>query len=144
MRAPGRHAGAVAWPTGVPPRQWLYWQVSCLVTVMNDITRDATMLNETTSENRQARITEDEAVLEQQMAELDLSNDTRRFLRNLHLAEKQLNDAFNKSRQGGELEERVSQVYRDLYGAGGTVRIPRQENAGSSGDIPGMGRRRFD
>ncbi|OOG60308.1 hypothetical protein B0E48_00675 [Rhodanobacter sp. C03] len=59
------------------------------------------------------------------MAELGLSNDTRRFLRNLHLAEKQLNDAFNKSRQGGELEERVSQVYRDLYGAGCVVRTTR-------------------
>lgn len=137
MWAPERHAEAVAGPTGVPPRPRLHWQGSCLVTIMNDITRDATMPNETTSGNRPARITEDEAILEQQMAELDLSNDTRRFLRNLHHAEKQLNDAFNKSRQGGELEERMSQVYRDLYGADGAVRISREESAGSSNDIPG-------
>ncbi|WP_254423798.1 hypothetical protein [Rhodanobacter sp. C03] len=92
---------------------------------MNDFTTGTPMLTEITSKDQQARIVEDEAILEQQMAELGLSNDTRRFLRNLHLAEKQLNDAFNKSRQGGELEERVSQVYRDLYGAGCVVRTTR-------------------
>lgn len=92
---------------------------------MNDITSGTPMFSDITSENRQTRIVEDEAVLEQQMAELGLSNDTRRFLRNLHLAEKQLNDAFSKSRQDGELEERVSQVYRDLYGTGCTVRNVR-------------------
>lgn len=86
--------------------------------VMNDITPDTPMLIETTSRNQQAQTADNEASLEQKMADLGLSNDTKRFLRNLRLAEKQLNDAFNTARQGGELEERVSQVYHDLYGAG--------------------------
>jgi len=59
------------------------------------------------------------------MAELGLLNDTRRFLRNPHLAEKQLSDAFKKSRQGGELGQRVSRVYRNPYGAGCAVRVVR-------------------
>ncbi|GAB2538073.1 hypothetical protein [Rhodanobacter koreensis] len=92
---------------------------------MNDITSGTPMLTETTSINQPTRTADDETGLEQQMAELGLSNDTRRFLRNLHLAEKQINDAFSRSRQGGELEERVSQVYRDLYGAGCAERTPR-------------------
>lgn len=50
------------------------------------------------------------------MIELGLSNEHRCFLRHLHLAEKQLNVAFSTSREGGALSERVSQVYRDLYG----------------------------
>jgi hypothetical protein len=85
---------------------------------MNDNTHIPPMLTESTSENQQTRIAGDEASLEQQMAELALSNDAKRFLRSLHLAEKQLNDAFNKGRQDGELGERVSQVYHDLYGTG--------------------------
>ena len=85
---------------------------------MNDTTHTPPMLTESTPENQQTLIAGDEAGLEQQMAELALSNDAKRFLRCVHLAEKQLNDAFNKSRQGGELEDCVSQVYHDLYGAG--------------------------
>jgi len=92
---------------------------------MNDITSDTPMHTETESGNQPALAANDEATLEQQMTELGLSNDTRRFLRHAHLAEKQLNDAFNKTRQGGELEEQVSQVYRDLYGAGCAVRASR-------------------
>jgi len=78
-------------------------------------------------ENQPAAVATGDVTLEQQMTDLGLSNDTRRFLRNLHLAEKQINDAFNKARQGGELEERVSEVYRDLYGAGCAVRTPTLE-----------------
>ncbi len=85
---------------------------------MNDNTHIPPMLTEPASENQQTLIAGDEESLEQQMAELALSNDARRFLRTLHLAEKQLNEAFNKSRQGGQLEECVSQVYHDLYGKG--------------------------
>jgi hypothetical protein len=85
---------------------------------MNDTTHRPHMLTESTSENQQTPIAGDDASLEQQMAELALSNDAKRFLRSLHLAEKQLNDAFNKGRQDGGLGERVSQVYHDLYGAG--------------------------
>ena len=79
---------------------------------MNDITTD------TASRNQPAQTADNEANLEQKMTDLGLCNDTKRFLRHLHVAEKQLNDAFNTARQGGELEERVSQVYHDLYGAG--------------------------
>jgi hypothetical protein len=92
---------------------------------MNDATHTPPMLTETTSENQQTRIAGDEASLEQQMAELALSNDARRFLRCVHLAEKQLNDAFSRSRQGGELEECVSQVYHDLYGADCASKVSR-------------------
>lgn len=92
---------------------------------MNDIISGTPMLTETASRNQPTQMADDETCLEQQMADLGLSNDTRRFLRNLHLAEKQINDAFSKSRQGGELEERVSQVYRDLYGAGCAERKSR-------------------
>jgi serine protease inhibitor ecotin len=83
------------------------------------------MPSKTTPEDQQPPIADDEASLEQQMTELGLSNDNKRFLRNLRLAEKQLNDAFNKGRQDGELEERVSQVYRDLYGTGCAMRASR-------------------
>jgi serine protease inhibitor ecotin len=85
---------------------------------MNDTTSKTPMLTETTAENPQEPIAGEETGLEQQMENLALSSEAKRFLRSLHLAEKQLNDAFNKGRQGGELEERVSQVYHDLYGAG--------------------------
>jgi len=87
---------------------------------MNDTTPRPPMLTESTSENQQTLAAGDDASLEQQMAELALSNDARRFLRSLHLAEKQLNDAFNKGRQDGGLGERVSQVYHDLYGVDGS------------------------
>lgn len=96
------------------------------MTVVNDIAPGTPMLTETPSGNQPTRTAADnETGLEQQMAELGLSDETRRFLRNFHQAEKQINDAFSKSRQGGELEERVSRVYRDLYGAGCSVRGSR-------------------
>ena len=74
------------------------------------------MLNETSEPDQQATPSADDAGLEQQMAELGLSSDTCRFLRKLHVAEKKLNNAFDTAHQGGDLEERVSQVYRDMYG----------------------------
>ncbi|CAM0997321.1 hypothetical protein EJMOOK_01510 [Rhodanobacter sp. Root179] len=55
--------------------------------------------------------------LEQQMAECGLSGDERHFLRHLHVAEKQLNEAFSQARQGGTLEARISEVYREMYGS---------------------------
>lgn len=54
--------------------------------------------------------------LEQQMAELGLSGGDKRFLRNFHRVEKQLNDAIEEARQCDDLEQRVSQVYRQMYG----------------------------
>ncbi len=56
------------------------------------------------------------ASLERRMADGGLSDDARQFLRDLHAAEKQLNDAFRRAHQGGALEERVSAVYRRMYG----------------------------
>jgi hypothetical protein len=85
---------------------------------MNDLIPGTHMLIESKSENHQPRIADDEATLDERMTDLGLSDDTKRFLRNLHVAEKQLNDAFNKARQGGELGECVSEVYHNLYGAG--------------------------
>ena len=52
------------------------------------------------------------------MRELGLSSETRRFLHELHVAEKQRNDAFDVGHQGGELEQRIVRVYREMYGAG--------------------------
>ncbi|EIL97115.1 hypothetical protein [Rhodanobacter thiooxydans] len=57
-----------------------------------------------------------DASLERQMADCGLSSDDRRFLRDLHAAEKQLNEAFEQAQQGGALEQRVSAVYRRMYG----------------------------
>lgn len=85
---------------------------------MNDCIPDMLMPTRIISANQSMSPADGgETVLEQQMAELGLSNDTKRFLRNFHEAEKQLNDAFDTARQGGELEQRVSQVYREMYGA---------------------------
>jgi hypothetical protein len=112
------------------PGSWPCWQASCVVNVMNDISpknisSDTPMVTETASGNPKALAADNEASLEQQMTELGLSNDTRRFLRHVHLTEKQLNDAFNKSHQGGELEQQVSQLYHKLYGADGAKRGSR-------------------
>lgn len=68
------------------------------------------------SERKPERLETAAACLERQMADCGLSNDTRQFLRDLHTAEKQLNDAFQRAHQGGALEERVSAVYRRMYG----------------------------
>lgn len=82
---------------------------------MNTPNDDPAMLTETSSSDQQAIPSERDPCFEQQMAELNLSSDTRCFLRKLHLAEKKLNDAFDAAHQGGDLEECVSQVYHDLY-----------------------------
>ena len=52
------------------------------------------------------------------MAELGLSNETRRFLRKVHQTERRLNEAFEMAHRGGDLEAKVSRVYHDLYRAG--------------------------
>lgn len=82
---------------------------------MNQPKADTAMLTEASSNDRQTSPSGNDLGLERQMAELGLSSDTRRFLRKLHVAEKKLNDAFDTAHQGGDLEERVSQVYHDLY-----------------------------
>lgn len=76
---------------------------------------DPAMLSETSSSNQQTTPSDPEQSFEQQMVELNLSGDTKRFLRKVHLAEKKLNDAFDAAHQEGDLEERVSQVYHDMY-----------------------------
>jgi hypothetical protein len=70
------------------------------------------------SERKPKRLETLDASLERRMADCGLSNDTRQFLRDLHAAEKQLNDAFQRAHQGGALEARVSAVYRRMYGRG--------------------------
>lgn len=55
--------------------------------------------------------------LEQHMGALGLSEGNRLFLRKLHLAEKQLNDAFELAHRTGNLQSKVSQIYRELYRA---------------------------
>lgn len=52
---------------------------------------------------------------EQRMAELVLSAADTCFLRTLHQTEKRLNEAFDAGRQTGDLQQRVSQVYKQLY-----------------------------
>lgn len=85
---------------------------------MNQQKADTAMLAETSSNDQQTSTSNNDLGLERQMAELDLSSDTRRFLRKFHVTEKKLNDAFDTAHHGGDLEERVSQVYHALYGAG--------------------------
>jgi len=70
------------------------------------------------SERMPRRLETFDAGLERRMADCGLSSDTRRFLRDLHAAEKQLNDAFQQAHRGGALEARVSSVYRRMYGDG--------------------------
>lgn len=85
---------------------------------MNDIMPATPMPAKTDpAENQQPLMADGDVCLERRMAELGLSNDTRRFLRDLHAAEKRLNDAFDRAHHGGELEQRVSQVYREMYRA---------------------------
>lgn len=49
--------------------------------------------------------------------ECELSSDARRFLHDLHVAERQLNAAFSVAREGGGLEQRIRRVYREMFGA---------------------------
>ena len=67
------------------------------------------------SEDQQVGTEDAIETLEHQMAELGLSSGDKCFLRNFHLVEKQLNDAFEDARQCANLEQRVSQVYRQMY-----------------------------
>ena len=90
------------------------WQASCLIHGMNDLICHRPTSAGDSPESDLPSI--DEAARERQMRELGLSSEARRFLRDLHVAEKQLNDAFSRARQGGELEQRIRQVYRDMYG----------------------------
>jgi hypothetical protein len=73
--------------------------------------------NQASSEDDQASLVDNEAHLEQQMAALDLSDETRRFLRDVHRAEKVLNNAYGKAQRDSPLDQRISQIYHDLYGS---------------------------
>ena len=84
---------------------------------MNPITPRHPVAAAPVSTDSPATPSEDDAVFEQQMAEMDLSAETRRFLRSLHAAEKHLNDAFERAHEGAGLEQCVSQCYHDLYGS---------------------------
>jgi len=82
-------------------------------------------MNDRSNKNPTPDLPDDNPALEQQMAECGLSGDERHFLRQLHVAERQLNDAFTQARQGGTLKATVSEVYRDMYGS------PRRRPAGT-------------
>lgn len=53
------------------------------------------------------------------MADSGLSDATRRFLRNLHAAERQINEVFEKVHRGGGPEGQLGEAYRRMYGADG-------------------------
>lgn len=69
----------------------------------------------TPAEDQQVNTEDAIEMLEQQMAELDLSSGDKRFLRNFHLVEKQLNEVLEEARQCEDLKQQISQVYRQLY-----------------------------
>lgn len=73
-------------------------------------------LNDATPKSDQPAAVDNAAQLEQQMAALGLSDQTRRFLRDLQRAEKVLNKAYDKTPHDGALDKRISQIYHDLYG----------------------------
>lgn len=82
---------------------------------MNTPNDDPAMPTKTSSSEQQAIPSDRDPCFEQLMAELDLSSDTRSFMRKLHLAEKKLNDAFDAAHQGADLDECASHIYHDLY-----------------------------
>ncbi|RCS29501.1 hypothetical protein DEO45_10000 [Rhodanobacter denitrificans] len=57
--------------------------------------------------------------LEQRMADSGLSEGTRRFLRDLHAAEKQINEVFEKAHRGDGRQAQLGEAYRRMYGADG-------------------------
>lgn len=79
------------------------------------------MLDDPAPESDRPALAGNAAHLEQQMAALGLSNDTRRFLRDVQRAEKVLNNAYGNRDQHGALDKRISQIYRDLYGSSGAL-----------------------
>jgi tellurite resistance protein len=81
---------------------------------MSDISRHHAVPTETAAHCCQSPL--DGIALEPQGRECELSDDARRFLHDLHVAERQLNAAFSVARQGGELEQRIRQVYREMFG----------------------------
>lgn len=84
---------------------------------MNNSPRIRSPLNDTALDDDQSALVDNATHLEQQMAALGLSSETRRFLRDVHRAEKVLNQAYDKTHQDGVLDKRISQIYRDLYGS---------------------------
>lgn len=88
---------------------------------MNNRPNIRTNLEVAVPEGEQPALVDNAAHLEQQMAALGLSSDTRRFLRDVHRAERVLNNAYDKTHQDGALDKRISQIYRDLYGSDDTL-----------------------
>ncbi|MDE1893936.1 MAG: hypothetical protein KGM46_07175 [Pseudomonadota bacterium] len=82
---------------------------------MTKPTTDSAMFTDTSSSVQQPTPTDQDPSFEQQLAGLNLSSSTKQFLQKVHLAEKKLNDAFDAAHQQGDLEERVSHVYHDMY-----------------------------
>lgn len=57
--------------------------------------------------------------MEQRMADSDLSDGTRRFLRHLQAAERQINEVFEQAHRDGGAEAQLGEAYRRMYGADG-------------------------
>ncbi|MDQ6647355.1 MAG: hypothetical protein M3Y93_08985 [Pseudomonadota bacterium] len=83
--------------------------------LMNAIISEISVVSSNLVAGQPVSPADSDAALEQQMAERGLSGETKRFLRQLHQAEKHLNDAFEKAHQGGALDRCVSELYHDLY-----------------------------
>ena len=88
---------------------------------MNNSSPIQIMLHQAALKDDQVTLVDNAAQLEQQMVALDLSCETRRFLRNVHRAEKVLNNAYGKEQQSRPLDQQISQIYRELYGTEETV-----------------------
>lgn len=113
-------AGAAVAQAAICTKVWKLhagWQASCFIPAMNNRSTIRIMHNPASSGNDEESLVDNEAHLEQQMAALDLSPETRRFLRDVHRAEKVLNNAYGKAQQDSPLDQRISQIYRDLYGS---------------------------
>ncbi|UJM90891.1 hypothetical protein LRK24_03025 [Rhodanobacter denitrificans] len=69
-------------------------------------------------------------VLERRMAESSLSDGTRSFLRQLHAAERQINEVFEQAHRDGGGEAQLGEAYRRMYGAAGAsapvMPVPRK------------------
>lgn len=84
---------------------------------MNDRLQIHESLDDTAPIDDQPVLVDSATHLEQQMTALGLSSETCRFLRDVQRAEKALNRAYDKTHQDRPLDQRISEIYRDLYGS---------------------------
>jgi len=80
---------------------------------MNDLTRHGPAVDE---HPQPPPASAEKLMPEQPLGERPLSDSARRFLHDLHLAERRLNAACSVAREDGELEQRIRRVYREMFG----------------------------